>query len=229
MLGRYFKHHFNITKYEDTQLKRISKSAFGIPKIKVSHDGDPHKSNIEHISSNKKDYKNSFVIFLVRDPRDIIVSLYYHELKRTQNFKGTIHEFIHQPQNPLDKITKFYNIWGDNQNLVKSFHLVKYEDLNLNPLSSMRNLLSYLNIKDIDLELLYNVINYYSFDNMQKIEKDSAYTEFWIRPKDKNDPHSFKTREGKIGNYVNHLSYEDINFVNKKLARELRYFYSIEP
>jgi len=228
MIGSYLKHHFNLAKYEDTQLKKISSSAFGIPKLKVSHDGDPHKSNIEEISSNKKSYKNSSIIFLVRDPRDIIVSLYYHELKRTQNFDGTIHEFIHQTQSPLDKIIKFYNIWGNNKNYVKNFLLMKYEDLNTNPFDSMKNLLYFLNINKIDSKLLQNIIAHYSFNNMKKMEENYAYNEFWIQPKDKEDPHSFKTREGKIGNYVNYLNNEDITFVNNKLKSKLNFFYSFD-
>ena len=105
---------------------------------------------------------------------------------------------------------------------------MKYEDLNTNPFDSMKNLLYFLNINKIDSKLLQNIIAHYSFNNMKKMEENYAYNEFWIQPKDKEDPHSFKTREGKIGNYVNYLNNEDITFVNNKLKSKLNFFYSFD-
>jgi hypothetical protein len=47
-----------------------------------------------------------------------------------------------------------------------------------------------------------------------------------LKPGDKNDPESYKTRRGKVGGYIDYLSSEEIEYLNQKMKTSLSDIYN---
>ena len=55
----------------------------GAPRIRVSHDDDPHWKTPRGLDRRKRRYRGKQVVLLVRDPRDVVVSMYFERSRRS--------------------------------------------------------------------------------------------------------------------------------------------------
>ncbi|MGY8989872.1 MAG: sulfotransferase domain-containing protein, partial [Flavobacteriales bacterium] len=71
-------------------------------------------------------YKRGKVIFLVRDPRDVIISHFYQVTKRSKNpfIFNSISEFVKDDILGFKRIIHFYNVWKRNKDIPQDFLLV---------------------------------------------------------------------------------------------------------
>lgn len=230
MLNKIIIDEYKIKKGDLLETFTLTKKIKEIPNINFTHDDEPHLKSFEEISTNKSKYANKKIIFLVRDPRDVIVSYYFQYTKRNDrkqandNFDGTISEFLHHTTGRIDNILHFYNIWAKNRVIPKKFLIIRYEDLMSDSVYHMQRVLDFLTIP-AKLKTIQNAVDFCNFDNMKKMEKSKKFGGR-LSPKDENDNVSYKVRKGKIGGYTDYLTDEDIEFINKKIAHDLDdYFY----
>src|SRR3954470_16339839 len=54
----------------------------GVPAVFVYHDDLPQQKTPDELHASKSKYRHKKVIFLARDPRDVMVSQYFHRTKR---------------------------------------------------------------------------------------------------------------------------------------------------
>ena len=148
-----------------------------------------------HSSFCKMDNKYSFsdlnntlgVIYIVRDPRNIINSLAHHKDISIQETLKLILEnhFIFDSK---DEIPVYTGSWSFNYNSWKIFKtykkylLVKYEDLVLNKHHTLKTILEFVKRLsksnfNIDENKIQKVIDATSFDKMQKLEQFSGFNE----------------------------------------------------
>ncbi|NBP16830.1 hypothetical protein EBU95_20990 [bacterium] len=152
-------------------------------------------------------------IILYRDFKDIIVSCYFQQKHReTTNYSGTISEFIDFDYGGIKSIINFYKTIEEQG---KDKEYLYYEKM----AESIKSL-SIFDKTKLDTCLELN-----SFENMRQQEivnyskaqiTDSDSIE--LCPKDINNIDSYKTRSGKVGNYVNYLSKEDIEKIDNCLV-----------
>ncbi len=64
-------------------------------------------------------------------------------------------------------------------------------------------------------------IQYTSFNNMHKMEKEGVFNSNALRPADEKDQDSYKTRKGKVGGYQDYMSKDKIAYINDKMRNEL--------
>ncbi len=240
LLGKLFEQHCGLSNLSpDTLLNtKLFNSLFPdkIPNVVFSHDDNknfflpPRK-----IKKSKRKYKNSKIIFLVRDPRDVLVSSYFEKTKRVklgkredsfwQKFNGTISDYIYEKKGGFDTIIEFYNLWHKNKNIPQDFLLIRYEDLYNNTLNELNKIINFLNLKDVSEKSKSNAINFASFNNMRKIEEKGGTRSDKLKPADINDTASYKTRKGKIGDYKNYFSEQEIKYLNKKMKNNLSSYF----
>jgi hypothetical protein len=171
-------------------------------------------------------YHDKKVVFLARDPRDIIVSAYFQATKRKHLFDGTVTEYFRQPVGSFDSIIEFFNTWASQRLVPKGFLLVRYEDLRLDPHGQLRRILDFVGLEEIDAGAIETAVNFASFDNMRRLEASGDMADVKaLRPGDPEDAESYKTRRGKIGGYVDYLAEEDIDYMNRRVAAELDPFF----
>lgn len=198
-----------------------------IPTIDFSHDDFPHWKPVEAINKGKKIYAGKTVLFLVRDPRDVLVSYYFEYTKRgskdeanDSNFNGTLSDFVRHSIGGLASLVCFYNIWAQNRETPARFQLVTYEDMRAKPESILEECLSFLGLQ-ISSQRIVDAVAYGDFENMRKLEQTDALKDFRLRSGDKNDPESFKVRRGKVSGYMDYLNADDLAYIDRYLDHEL--------
>ncbi|MBN2105720.1 sulfotransferase domain-containing protein [bacterium] len=181
----------------------------------------PFPRKPEKISINKSKYANKKIVFLARDPRDILVSSWYHLTYREKIYKDPLSEFIKDPLLGIKKIVVFMNRWLDAKELFHELLIVRYEDLKQNPELVIVKILNLIGETNIDKHKLQTAIQNASLDNMRKMESDGKFKIPWLKPGNKKDKRSFKTRKGMIGDWKNHFSESDIEYTNQILSKLL--------
>ncbi len=185
------------------------------------------------------------VVLLARDPRDIMVSLYFQEARRAQTFAhererqqrpvvraldrafvrlsgrdffhGSMAEFLRSPRFGVSAVVTTMNGWLHRFARLPRFRLVRYEDLRADTVGQFRDLLHFLGVRQVDEEVLARAVAFGSFENMRRLEESGRYGEA-LRAADPADPESYKVRRGKIGGYVDYLSPDDTAWLDTELA-----------
>lgn len=169
-----------------------------------------------------KRLKRKHILFLVRDPRDVIVSAYFDFINRSPlhqgEFKGiTLSEFVRHEYLGVKRIVDFYNSMHAARSTFKTYRIFRYEDLKLEPKVSFKNLISYLSKEKVNLEALMYAIEQSSFQKMKHIEKNNLLKSGRLRAPDPSNENSYKVRKGKIGGYKDTLNTEDLVYIEKAI------------
>lgn len=237
----YFRKH-NLPLNVKGQIEQYSKHNKNVPLVQFKHEDVPFWKTAQELSSNKGKYRKDKVVFLVRDPKDIIVSSYFQKSKRhrlktkdqlnekidkvTKDvYTKSLSDYVYQETGGIDTIIKYFNIWWDHRETPKDFLLVKYEELNLNTVQVMNKILEFLGEQNINQSLLKEVVETMTFKKMHLLEKQNKFNSTNLRPFDVNDPESYKVRRGKVDGYVDYLTEEEIHFLQQKIKDQLNPVY----
>ena len=161
------------------------------------------------------------IILLVRDPRDVMVSAYFHANHRWKDKNRVsipIAEFIRHRKLGIASLTEGLNIaWrklrGHSQHLI-----VKYEEMKSNPAEELRRILEFIG-ETVDPALITQAVSFGGFDNMKRMEQNNEFDSVKLRARDPNDPQSFKVRKGVVGGYVEHFNENDLIYLDKFLDK----------
>ena len=168
---------------------------------------------------------NAGFIYIVRDPRDIIVSL--------KNFSGreiekTIDEFLFSKSLMIttNGAQELLSTWELNVQSWLNYTsvprlIIKYEDLKLNPKEIISNIKEFLNkihsfninLNDQDIDKIVENTN---FNNLKKLEDKNGFDEATI--------HSNFFRSGTSNQWKDVLTNTQINLIEKNLKSMMRYF-----
>jgi hypothetical protein len=243
MLGRVLQKHYNYPVDMLLLPSKMLNLPEEIPKIYITHDDCPQWKKSNELETSKLHYREKKVVLLVRDPRDAIVSLYFHKVKRAKlynifdkiyqfkrlslmkPYKGDISEFISEEVGGIDTFLRFYNIWFENCQVPEKFLLMRYEDIFNDGKKELSRILDFIGITSVKNEIIEDAVNYACFENMQKMEKENITGARKLLSPDVSDRDSYKVRRGKMGGFVDYLSKRDIEFMNWKINRDLAPFY----
>ncbi|MGD1912645.1 MAG: sulfotransferase domain-containing protein [Rivularia sp. (in: cyanobacteria)] len=245
MIGRTIVHQFGLYNHNYLNLDRLAALHPLVPRIVATHDDDPHWKKSDELFTSKTVYQDVKVIFLARDPRDVLVSTYFEQKKRAhiwidkliqkphlqayskriKPYSGNLSSYLKEEVGSIDTIIKFYNIWAENRTIPKDFLLLRYEDLQQNTHKELRRVMNFVGIKEVSSEIIAEAVKYASFDNMHKMETDEIFNSYVLKPTNKNDLESYKTRRGKVGGFTDYLNEEEIAYINSKINDALSDFY----
>jgi len=244
MLGEYITRHFALDVQNVIAIKEYTRHLPGFPRLKFAHDERPQWKPAAEQVLNKAVYRDQQIILLARDPRDILVSLFFEKTKRVParrsdrpEFKGTLNEFVYHEVGGIDSIITFYNSWYENRDVPRSFHIVRYEDLRNQTRETLSDLLMYLGVEQVNRQYLDEVLELGDINRMRKSEAESAQGSHTLRrsdpkagnafqtrafqPANPADPESFKVRKGKVGGYTDYLGEQEIAYLDRKISEEL--------
>lgn len=195
-------------------------------KIKIDHDQGnwvPCPPKINQLKIKKEKFSNKKIIFLVRDPRDVLVSSWYHLKYRENIYKQDLSSFIREDLMGIKKIVAFYNLWIDSK--LNDFLLLYYEDMHEDTAQVLKKIIEF-NDLEIKNEWLDHAVSESRFSRMKKIEKNGDMKEPWMKPGVKNLANSMKVRKGKIGSYKEEFKLNDVkyldDYINKNLTEKLK-------
>ncbi len=246
MLGRVIQKHFNFEN-EDLLTVAGTKGLYpGFNGLAYIHDDAAHWKKPEELEVRKDHYRYKKVIFMARDPRDVIVSIYFEKSKRLKAYlegekleypsmasrikpyDGDLSSYLKEPVGGFDTILKFYNIWERNRKVAGDFLLLRYENIKRDPVGELRRVLDFIGMDDVTDDLVNDAVDFSSFEKMRAMESEDKFKSDKLRPAIKGDPDSFKTRKGKVGGYVNYLSDQEIVDLSERMARNLSTYFGYQ-
>mgnify|MGYP001048112435 CR=1 FL=1 len=221
MVGRVLCSRTGLPETELLHTRKLTAAA-GLPPLKWHHGGASLKSPCPRHDELRFDerFAGKPIIFVIRDPRDTLVSSYFQALKRSESITGSvgdISEFIRSSERGLFKWIAFHNLWHENLNRLASFHLVRYESMHAEPVATLRGVLEAMGLPGVDDQEVSEAIEFARFDNLRRLEASGRLSDSALKPKDASDPDSFKVRKGKVGGYRENLSEDDLAFIAETL------------
>lgn len=151
------------------------------------------------------------LVYLERDPRDVMVSLYHQVTGRFREFfgyEGSLSEFIRDDYFGAANLDRFRRMWHAIAGEL-GFPIVRYEDCHADPAAVVRTIVGYYGF-DVDDAAIARAVEASSFERMKAVEAADTFPEPWLRPKS-GFP---KVREGKVGGFRGVLSREDIAYLD---------------
>ena len=78
----------------------------------------------------------------------------------------------------------------------------------------LRKVLAFIGVQQIADHDIKAAIDFSSFNGLRKAEQENRFKSGILSPGGMDDPESFKIRKGKILNYAEYLSSDDIEYIN---------------
>ena len=200
----------------------------GVPVIHATHSmpcynvetSDEMKLSMFHLKRKK-------VILLIREPKDVLVSLWFHNVHRSSPplFQGTLLEMIHDKIYGIEKYLHFYSSLYQHRESLGDLLLIRYEDHKRNPVKVVRDTANFIGIENLTDSMIEDIISFSSFENMKKMEKADMFKTPSLSPPSSGMQDGFKVRKGKIGGYKEFLDGDTIRYIDNLVAKELPAFY----
>jgi hypothetical protein len=167
------------------------------------------------------------VIFIVRDPRDIVLSQHHFQIKRgVVNAGAPIEEFV---ERFVKGETSDYGSWGQNvgtwliaRNNTPGFLLLRYEDLLERPVDELAKMAAFLGLGS-NREQLARAVELSSADHMRRLETEQAAK--WVVTKATQKDMPF-IRSARAGGWKDALPEESVGRIEgawRGLMRALGY------
>jgi hypothetical protein len=229
MLQKYLERREAPLQYfHDRSLLGVS----GEKTIKFEHDQGnwvPAPMRIDQLCFNTIKYTDRKVVLLVRDPRDVLVSSWYHLKYRERIYQRGLSDFIRDDLVGIHKVVAFMNMWVEHSHAPADFCLITYEQLHRETPASFGQMLEFMGF-EVESDALRYAVEASSFQEMKRMELEGSLKEPWMKPGAKNLENSLKVRRGKIGGFKERLSEEDIEYLNEvicnKLSSRLSFYYN---
>lgn len=207
----------------------------GMPRMYSTHDRWAHlleasmfKRLLGHGLIPPRAARDKPKALLVRDPRDVVVSLFFHMKKRGQvrrRYKpDSLKALVRHPDFGFTTICELMNGWYREWGGSDRFRLFRYEDARAEPVRVMREWLQFCGVKAIDEAALVQAVAFSDFDAARQREVAGAAKDKLISACNLADADSFKARRGKVGGYADYLDADDLAFCNATMARLLPIF-----
>lgn len=156
---------------------------------------------VSHLAFESRYFAGHPTIILVRDPRDVCVSAYFHETKHKHRFSGSIAEFIEDETYGVPAIVRYHNGWADGLKNNPAL-VVSYEEMSGNTEAAVRRMLEFLKLPAKE-PALQAAIDSARFSRMQKDEQKTGIPG---HDYDRSDTESMRVRKGKVGGFADTLS-----------------------
>ncbi len=170
-------------------------------------------------------YREKPVVFLLRDPRDTVVSGYFQKSLRLDEYGGSLSDFLRDPLHGVERVIRYHLIWLERGAELPAFLPVTYEALVADTAMGLRGIVDFLGI-DLHGADLDRVVAEYTFEKMRERQAQGTISHAnrsKLLPTNPSNPESYKTRRGKPGGYVDYFSAGDLSYCEEMFARH-RYF-----
>ncbi|MCF8078540.1 MAG: sulfotransferase domain-containing protein [Desulfobacterales bacterium] len=167
-------------------------------------------------------------VFLYRDPRDVLVSSYYHLRHRNGIRRLSRADMIDHPVVGLHKILRFMNRWLEYVQTHDHCIMVSYENLKADPVATLASVCELFGFHAGD-NALNEAIDACSFAKMQLKEKEKTAKSPRLQMTNDQEPHSRKVRRGRVGDHRAFFSVNELERMNRIITAELDPIYLCHP
>lgn len=156
------------------------------------------------------------IVYIERDPRDTIVSLFHQVTGRFDDFfgyKSDLSNFIRDPYFGVHNLVKFQSMWRTLKDKLPVL-TVTYEDMSTDYMSVFESVIEHLDLH-VSNDLMANIDDQTSFSAMKDVERSLSFEKPWLQPR----MGAMKVRRGKVGGYLDELSPQDITYIENTIDR----------
>ncbi len=187
-------------------------------RIRFEHDGfeynDGARPPLDFDPSPRFDkcHRADRVVYMSRDPRDVIVSLFHQVTGRFKDFfgyDGDLRAFVRDPYFGARNLAGFQRMWRRAVDAGLAVH-VRYEDAHRDFEATLRTVLDAFGFSFAD-DAIREAAEAARFENMKQVEASGAFDEPWLRPR--ND--APKVRRGEVGGFRSELADEDVAYLDE--------------
>jgi len=125
---------------------------------------------------------------------------------------------LRHPRFGIAVMVEVMNSWITEFGDRPDFTIVRYEDLRAEPARLFHEFLRAIGEKEVDDAVFGPAIDFSDFRNMQKLEAVGGFGSKILQPADREDPESFKVRQGKVGSFREYLSAESQSYAGQVCA-----------
>ncbi len=231
MMSRFYQTKHGLAERHLIGFDNLHQLDPAIPKIFFTHDNytKDYTGNLD----SKSDYAGKKVVLLVRHPADVAVSQYHQWQYRMKPNKVALNNYPERGQDlpifdfvtrewaGLTRTIEFMNGWAAETG-TDDVLVVRYEDMRATPEQVLGRILAFIGTPGTEEEVR-EAVAFASFENMRKMEANST---FWLsggrmRPGDRKNPESFKTRRGKVGGYRDYFDDSEVAEIDRLVALQL--------
>jgi hypothetical protein len=213
---------------------RLEPGTSGAPRIAYSHELATHlrDASLAHQLVGKSILPRSIsdrkrIVLLARDPRDVVISSYFHKKERSRKTDCSLEAFLRHPRWGIEGLVEILNLWRRRFATHPRCHWLSYEGLQVDPQGELLRLTGAIGAP-VRPEVARAAVEAARFDKMKAAEAAGTFENMRLRPGDPSRPDSFKVRRGRVGGYREDLGPESIAYVDAAVAR-LDPFYGYGP
>lgn len=209
----------------------LLKGEHQVPRFHFTH-AQYNEGGPELIHEYAQSLAGKKVLLLVRDPRDVLVSLYHHTQKRqlVLDSRGlSFSDFLRHPKLGIERCVDYMNIWLSYKATFASFAIIRYESIRSNPDREFRDVLTFLSPQPVDETVFAAAIHDSTFEVMKEKERQGVVASPKLQTPDAGDDNAYKVRKGKVGGYAEFFTDPaDMRYVREhvdRLHKEFAYDY----
>lgn len=193
-----------------------------------THENADRRASLEYMRENIRLSTHKRVIFLHRNPLDTAISFYNHA-KFVKDWPyapdvvpETLSEFLRHPQMGIRYLLEFNKAWLGSAGRFDDFLAVKYEDLRDDPVAGLRRIVDFCRVVRVSDRDIRKAVAAAEFSRMRELEEAGKLAKAFpgMFSEGNADPRSRKVRSGKVGNYREAMSREDVDYCIEQ-AREV--------
>ena len=215
MLFRLFQRKYDLPARRVMKTDELQRFNPALPRFIVSNGHYTYEAALREVLAGEPTDDKRLVL-LARHPCDIAVSWYFQFTRRTSAAKRelilselrqpidhkaiSMWDFVMHPELGLPGLIAFHNNWAEHFAARDNALIVRYEDLRTHTRATLQRIVDHLG-EDFSGEALDEAVEFASFDNLRKLEESNYFQTAGLRLQNRNDPHSYKVRRGKVGGF----------------------------
>ena len=177
-------------------------------------------------------YKSRKVILLVRDPRDVAVSFYFHLSNRGSRVAKSVYgvsedlretslfDFVSDERFGMPRVIDWLNRWERWIGEIPDGLVISYEDLQARTPQVLAEVMDFIGW-DCSEDEIRTAVEFASFDRMRVLEHQEFFRSRSLKPRDRKDVNTYKVRRGKIGGYRDYFTPEQAAQLDAIVAQHL--------
>jgi hypothetical protein len=166
-----------------------------------------------HRSYVASEHDGCRIAFMVRDPRDVLVSYWLHRSHHMGRFTGTVSEFIRDPTYGVAGLVAYLQAWspvlmGDTS------LVVTYEQMRRDAVTTLRSVVRHFDLP-VTQEEVADAVDAGQFSRMREKEmRRGVAGEVY----DKSNVDALRVRRGRVHGYTGYLSAADEELIRSHVA-----------
>jgi len=166
-----------------------------------------------HEKYRKKLHHNHNIVLLIRDPRAVIVSYWFHQTKHLRRFQGDIRGFLRDSRYGIAGMLAYLETWAsvvDRERMI----VVTYEEMHADTFSALKRICDFLEIR-VGEDEIRAAVAAGEFNRMREMELENGVGGHIY---DRGDVAALRVRNGRVQGFAEHLDEADESVIEACLA-----------